>query len=157
MCLFTNCSSYSACIMVLPLYPSDPSQLRKVTVCSRHVIASVWDIKITEALLTLCFAYYAMKWVWHCWKWGIMSFTYRDMGCAFHDHILCVFRTGWMDCVDNFHAVLCSYCCVTDRKYEVYWLISVPIINPWGVRQPFFLVKRYAQINQLKLIFDQNK
>ena len=34
-----------------------------------------------------------------------MAFTYRDMGRAFHEYI---FRNGWMDCRDTFHAVLCS-------------------------------------------------
>jgi len=37
-------------------------------------------------------------------------------------------------------------------KYKAYWLIGVPIINPWGTCQPFFLAKRYAQINQPKLL-----
>ena len=46
-------------------------QPRKVTICSRHVMASVRDIQIAEALLTLCLAYYVMKRVGHCWNWGI--------------------------------------------------------------------------------------
>ena len=40
-------------------------------------------------------------------------------------------------------------------KYEAYWLIGVPIINPRGTRQPFFVAKRYAQINQPKLLYSQ--
>ena len=60
MCLFTNCSSCSACIMVLPLYPFDLpffpyAQPSKVTICNRHVRALVQDIKIAEA-----FSYYAL-------------------------------------------------------------------------------------------------
>ena len=61
-----------------------------------------------------------------------MAFTYRDMGRAFHEYILC---NGWMDCRDAFHAALCLYCCVTDKKipeYEAYWLMGFPIINLWG-------------------------
>ena len=63
-----------------------------------------------------------------------MAFTYQDMGGAFHEYI---FHNGWMECRDAFHAVLCFYCCVTDKKiaeYEAYWLMGFPIINLWGVR-----------------------
>jgi len=91
------------------------SQPRKVTICGRHVMASVRDIQIAEALLTLCLAYYVMKRVRHCWNQGIMAFTYRDMGHVFHEYILRIFHNGWMDCRDTFYAVLCLYCCVTDR------------------------------------------
>jgi len=37
-----------------------------------------------------------------------------------------------MDCRDAFHAVLCLYCCITDKEYEAYWLMGFPIINLWG-------------------------
>ena len=118
MCVFTNWSCYSACIKVLPLYPFDlsyfSSQPRKVTICSRLIMASVRDIKIAEALFVLCPAYYVMKWVWHCWNWGIMAFTYWDMGRAFYYYILRIFCNSWMNCRDVFHAVLCLYCCVTN-------------------------------------------
>jgi len=30
--------------------------------------------------------------------------------------ILCIFCYGWMDCRDTFHAVLCLYCCVMNKK-----------------------------------------
>jgi len=91
------------------------SQQRKVTICGRHVMASVQDIQIAEALLVLCLVYYVMKRVWHCWNWGVMVFTYWDMGHAFQEHILHVFCNGWMDCRDTFHTILCLYCYVTDR------------------------------------------
>ena len=69
----------------VPLWsPILSSQPRKVTICGRHVMASVQDIQITKALLTLCLAYYVMKQVRHCWNWGVMAFTYRDMGHVFH-------------------------------------------------------------------------
>jgi len=144
MYLFTNRSCYSACIRVLPLYPFDlpyfSSQPRKVTICGRHVIAhvlaSVRDIKIAEAPLVLCLAYYVMKQVQHCWNWGVMAFTYRDMGHVFHEYILCIFCNGWMDCRDAFHAVLCLYCCIRQNitEYEAYWLMGFPIINLWCAR-----------------------
>ena len=48
-----------------------------------------------------------------------MAFTYRDMGCTFHEYnnYSPYFGKGWMDCRDVFHAVLCLYCCVTDRTW----------------------------------------
>ena len=55
-----------------------------------------------------------------------MAFTYRDMGHAFHECILRIFRNGWMDCRDAFHAVLCL------SEYEAYWLMGFPIIKLCG-------------------------
>ena len=96
----------------LPFFSSQP---HKVMICGRHKTASVRDIKIDEALLMLCLTYYVMKWVRHCRIWDAMAFTYQDMGRAFHEYILRIFRNGWMDCRDAFHAALCLYCCVTDK------------------------------------------
>ena len=45
-----------------------------------------------------------------------MAFTYRDIGHAFHDLILRIFCNGWIGYKDAFHAVLCLYGSVTDRK-----------------------------------------
>ena len=99
----------------VPLWsPILSSQPHKMTICGRHVMPSVWDIKTAEALFILCLAYYVMKRVWHCWNWCIMAFTYRGMGRAFHECILCILRNGWMDCRDAFYAVLCLHCCVMD-------------------------------------------
>ena len=102
----------------VPLWsPILSSQPCKVMIWGRHIMASsVQDIKIAEALIILCLAYCAMKQVRHCWNWGVMAFTYWDMGHTFHKHILRIFRSGWMDCRDAFYAVLCLYCC----EYEVY-------------------------------------
>ena len=138
MCLFTN---RSACIKVLPLYsfnlPYFSSQLCKVRICGRHVMASVRDVKIAEALVVLCLAYYVMKQVLHCWNWGVMAFTYRDMGHAFHRCILRIFYNGWMDCRGTFHAVLSLYLLYNRQntaEYEVYWLMGFTIIKLWGTR-----------------------
>ena len=107
----------------------------------RHVMASVQDIKIAEAILILCLAYYVMKWVRYCWNWGVVAFMYWGMGRTFHKCILCVFRNCWMDCRDAFYAVLSLLCNGQNISgYEVYWLMGVPIINPWGACQPFFLL-----------------
>ena len=114
----------------VPLWsPILSSQPCKVTICGRHVMASVHDIQIAGALFTLCLTYYVMKWVRHCWNWGVMAFTYRDMGHAFNEYILHIFRNGWMNCRDTFYAVLCLCCCITDRtwlttKHTGLWVLQ---------------------------------
>ena len=89
----------------LPFFSSEP---RKVMICGKHGVASVQDIKIDEALLVLCPAYY-------------VKFDIAELRCyGFHVlrrftsiRILRIFCNGWMDCRDAFHAVLCLYCCAT--------------------------------------------
>ena len=93
----------------VPLSPILSLQLHKVTICDRHVMVSVRDMKIAEALLILCLACYFMKRVQYYWNWGVMAFTYRDMRCVFHKYILRVFHNGWMDCRGAFHAIFCVY------------------------------------------------
>jgi len=133
------------CIRVLPLYPFDlpyfSSQLCKMTICGRLVMASVRDIKIAEALLVLYLACYVMKRVRHCWNWGVMAFTYWDMGRTFHKYIFRIFCNGWMDCRDAFHAVILLYNGQNIAEYEAYWLMSFSIINLWAhVSQAHFLL-----------------
>jgi len=74
-----------------------------------------------------------------------MAFTYRDMGRAFHEHILRIFHYGWMDCRDTFCAVfllilLCNRQNIAE--YKAYWLMDAPIINPLGAHftsySPYF-------------------
>jgi len=50
----------------IPLISHFSSQPREVMICGRHGMASVQDIKIDEALLMLCLAYYVMKQARHC-------------------------------------------------------------------------------------------
>jgi len=117
---FTNRRSYVQCLhhgatfvsLWSPIFSSQP---RKATICSTHIMASMRDIKITEALLILCLAYYVMKQVRHYWNWGVMAFMYWGVGRMFHKRILRIFHNRRMDCRDAFHAVLCLYCCVMDR------------------------------------------
>jgi len=57
--------------------------------------------------------------------------------------ILRIFFNGWMDYRDAFHAcsllvLLCNGQNVDE--YEACWLVGIPIINLWGVHQPFFLM-----------------
>ena len=50
-------------------------------------MASVRDIQIAEALVTLCLAYYVMKRVREIETvWLSRAFTHRDMGRAFHEY-----------------------------------------------------------------------
>ena len=48
-----------------------------------------------------------------------MAFMYGSMGVRFTSIYFRIFRNGWVDCRDAFHAVVCLYCCVTDRTYTV--------------------------------------
>jgi len=75
-------------------------------------LQSAWDIKIDEALLVLCFAYYVFAiaeietlWLSRIEMWGAF----------FHYYILRIFRNGWMHYRDAFHAAVCLYCSVTDK------------------------------------------
>ena len=47
--------------LCIPWSPILSLQPRKVKNCSRHVMAFVWNINITETLLILCLAYYVMS------------------------------------------------------------------------------------------------
>jgi len=86
----------------VPLWsPILSSQPLKGTIRGRHVMASVRDIQIAEAFLTLCLAYYVIKRVRHFWNRGAMAFKYWDMGCAFHEYRVCIFSifstmAGWI-------------------------------------------------------------
>ena len=107
-----QCLHHGATSIYTPLCLHSFFTTRKVTICGRHVMASVRDIKISEALLI----YSLLTMLWNKPNIaGVMAFTHQDMGHVFHEHILRIFRNGWMDCRDSFHAVLCLYCCVTDR------------------------------------------
>ena len=53
----------SGCYFCTPLISTQPL---KVKICDRHVMASVQDIKIAEALFVLCFAYFVMKQARQC-------------------------------------------------------------------------------------------
>ena len=115
MCLFTNRNCYSACIRVLPLYPFDlpyfSSQPRKVTICGRHVMASVRDIKIDESTsraMPCLLCYETSSSLPKLRRYG---FHVSGYGAHVSRRI---FRNSWMDCRDTFHAVLCLYCCVTN-------------------------------------------
>jgi len=90
---------------------------RKVTICGRHGMASVRDIKINEALFVLYLAYHVMIRVCYCRNWDTMAFTYRDMHGACVSWVYSTYFPyfGWMNCRDAFHAALRLYCCVADK------------------------------------------
>ena len=148
-CLHHDATFVCLCALTLS------SQPHEVTICHRHIMASVRDIKITEALFIQFLAYYVVKQVRNCWNWGVLVFMYQDMGGTFHKWqcILHVFHNGWARWIAYaYHTALYLYCCVTDRtylaEYEAYWFTGISIINPWGTCQPFFFLKQYALINQ---------
>ena len=149
MCLFTNRSSCSACIMVLylwtPLCPILSSQprignnlwLARNGFSARHRYR--WDTS---------HSYNVMKWVKNCRNRGIMVFTHLDMGRALHEWIFCIFHNGWMDCRGAFHVVLCLRILLCNRQniaaYKAYWLMGFPIINHGGSCSPFFVLKHHG-------------
>ena len=63
------------------------------------------------------------------------GFHISRYGYVFNECIHRIFRNGWMDCRD---AVLCLYCCGTNKayiaEYEAYWHMAVPKNNSWGAR-----------------------
>ena len=90
--------------LIPPILSSQP---HKVTICGRHIMGSVRDIKITEALLILC--YEASLEIEALWLSCI------DTWNVYFTSVLSIFCNGWMDCRNTFHTVLCLYCCITDR------------------------------------------
>ena len=97
----------------LPFFSSQP---RKMTIYGRHEMASVQDIKIDEALFMLCLAYYASP-LQKLRRYGFHYGACVSRVCSPY------FHNGWMDCRDAFHAVLCLYYCVTDKKKRQIWSI----------------------------------
>jgi len=80
-----------------------------------------------------------------------MAFMYRDMHGECVSRVLSPYFLKWLDGFQR-----CFSCCSlltllfngqNIAKCEAYWLMGVPIINPWGTHQTFFLVQRYVQIN----------
>ena len=88
--------------------------------------------KNCRGLLILCLAYYTMRWVQYFWNWGIMAFTYRDMGCVFHEYIVCIFCNS-LDMLSCCSLIILLCNGQNIAEYEAYWLMGVPIINPWGL------------------------
>ena len=57
-----------------------------------------------------------------------MAFTYRDMGYTFHEHILCIFRNGWLDRLQRYFSCCSLFIWLCNgqniAEYEVYWLMG---------------------------------
>ena len=63
---------------------------------------------------------------------------------------------GWI--ADLLFMLLFAYMLCSRQNIAEYGLMGVPVINHQGAHQPFFLIKRYAQINQPKLLcFQKSK
>ena len=65
------------------------------------------------------------------------GFHVLKYGARVHEYIVRIFRNGWMDCRDAFHAALCLRTLLCNgqniAEYEAYWLMGFPIINLWGL------------------------
>ena len=104
----------------VPLWSPIPfSKLHKVMICSRHVMASVQDVKIAEALLILCLAYYALKRVRNCWNWGVMPFYVSRYGVS----VFSIFSVmaGWI--AEILFILFFAYIAV--KRTEHSWVRSV--------------------------------
>ena len=106
------------CVPILSL------QRRKVTICDRHIMASLWDIKIAEPFLILCLAYNAIERVRHRWNWCVMAFTYWSISRVYSPYF-----PQWLDGLQR-----CFLCCSlltllyngqNIAEYEAYWLMDV--------------------------------
>jgi len=124
---------------LVPLWsPILSSQLNKVTTCSRHVMASVRDIKIAEALLMLCLAYYVMKRVWLCWNWDVSYGFHVSRYGARVSRVYSPSFPLWLDGLQrcflycSLPILLCNRQNIAE--YKTYWLMGFPIINFWGAR-----------------------
>jgi len=162
MCLFTNRSGYSACIMVLPLYPFVPPFLRKVTICSRHIrngfSARHKDRRGTSHTMPCLPCYEMSLTLLKLRRYGFQVSRYG----ASMSRVYSLYFLSWLDGLQrcfswcSLFILLCSGQNITE--YKASWLMGVSIINPWGMRQPFFLLKPYARIDQPKpLCFQKSK
>ena len=83
-----------------------------------------------------------------------MAFTYPDMGHAFHKHILRIFRNGWMDSRDAFHACLRIFSLCNGQniaEYEAYWIMGAPIYRIMGIaheRKCSQILQKYWSIHE---------
>jgi len=107
--------------------PYFSSQLHKVTICGRNVMASVWDIKIAEALLVFCLAYYVMKWLkWRCYGFQVLGAHFTSIFSVFS------VMAGWI--AEMLFMLFFTYNGQNIAEYKLYWFMDFLIINLWGAR-----------------------
>ena len=111
-----------------------------ITLCKEELLACVSMINYWSTNKPVCFVLsyvlsvtqqYKQKTAWKvslqsiqpCYetsstllKLRCYGFHVLRYGHAFHEYILRIFRNGWIYCRDAFHAVICLYCCITDKK-----------------------------------------
>ena len=91
----------------------------EVTICSRHVMASVRDIQIAEAFLTLCLAYETsstlLKSSFHVSRYG---------ACV--SRVYSPYFPQWLDGLQRYFFMLFFLILLCNRQniveYEAYWL-----------------------------------
>ena len=135
-CLHHGATFVPLCVHILSSPP------RKVTICGRHLMASVRDIKDrrgtshTMPLLTMLWNEFDIAEIEALWLSCIKVWDARFTS------IFSIFSTM----VDGLQRCF-SWCCLlillcnrqNIAEYEAYWLMGVAIINPWSTCQPFFL------------------
>ena len=163
MYLFTNRSSYSACIRVLPLYPFDLPFFLHNCVRWRFAVDTWWLQCETYRSLRHSSHYALLTVLWNKFNIAEIEALWLSRIKIWGTRFTSIFSmfsimAGWLAEIFwccSLLILLCNGQNITE--YEAYWLMGVPIINPWGAHQPFFLAKWYAQINQPKLCFQKSK
>jgi len=153
MYLFTNCSSYSACIMMPPLNP-----LVSPFFLHNHVYVGD-NLRLARNGFSARHKY--------CWD------TSHSCNVIWNEFEIAEIKALWLSCIEIWGAHFTSEssalsvmagsiaevlsCCpmlilLCNRQniaaYEVYWFVDFPIINLWGVRSPFFVLKHHACTSQ---------
>ena len=123
--LFVNHSNSNPCIMVLPKFifvlPCAPF-LSPLLLWWQFVVCTLWlqcetwvSAVLAGALLILFFTWNVTLSICGSWKWSVMMHNDRvthltilidNWGMCLNDRAIHIFRSGWIDCRDVFHAVL---------------------------------------------------
>jgi len=136
LCLFTNCSSYSACIMVLPLYPFDLPFCLHNRARWRFAVDTQWFQSKTYRSLRYSSHYALLTMLWN-------QFDIAEIGAL------------WLSCIEiwgvRFTSIFSVFSVMAEwiaeilfvlfllillcngqniAEYEAYQLMGAPIINP---------------------------
>ena len=126
MYLFTNWCLHHGATTVSLWSPILSSQPRKVTICGRHTMASVWDIKIAEALIILCLSLFLYLFTWSLLIVKLQkNFSYA-----------CLFTF----LKNNNFSWLANLCILL---YKKEWLVRASRINHWNTHKPVHFILSY--------------
>jgi len=150
--LFTNYSSYSTCILVLPLYLFVLQFFlynceRWRFAVSSYLMASMRDINITDT----SHSYKVMNWVRHCWNWNVMRGFHVLRYGASTSWVNLLYFPQWLDGLQR-----CFSCCslliqlCNGQNIAAYEYGS--IINLWGACASHSFFIAVCMINQPQLL-----